>query len=350
MSPRKFSYAAGVAFTAAGATCWSLGGALVRLTENVDAWQIIFYRSLAVLVLMGLWMSVRFRGSLMRHVAQAGANAAIAGIAVGTAGLTFVAALFYTTVAEAIFMVGISPFLSAILGFWILRERIPPITWAAMTVALAGMAVIFYGKGGVPSTIESGHGPKFIAHSAVIDEVWETLAPALRYLRDERGNRRAGTLETYFDIIRPADFEPPRQNPWRHSERFQADGFELVARESEHVPGKPSCSLEIGVSEDAADDRIAWWSGDCTVDSEFLKAIEPRTTVFFHDCTFVDYPGQVHGFFDLLAALPERVRSKMVLMHHEDDIEANRALVEAAGFRVALPGHAYDLESGRRIE
>lgn len=208
----------------------------------------------------------------------------------------------------------------------------------------------FYGKGGVPSTIESGHGPKFIAHSAVIDEVWETLAPALRYLRDERGNRRAGTLETYFDIIRPADFEPPRQNPWRHSERFQADGFELVARESEHVPGKPSCSLEIGVSEDAADDRIAWWSGDCTVDSEFLKAIEPRTTVFFHDCTFVDYPGQVHGFFDLLAALPERVRSKMVLMHHEDDIEANRALVEAAGFRVALPGHAYDLESGRRIE
>ncbi|MCB1379878.1 MAG: EamA family transporter [Alphaproteobacteria bacterium] len=148
MSPRKFSYAAGVAFTAAGATCWSLGGALVRLTENVDAWQIIFYRSLAVLVLMGLWMSVRFRGSLMRHVAQAGANAAIAGIAVGTAGLTFVAALFYTTVAEAIFMVGISPFLSAILGFWILRERIPPITWAAMTVALAGMAVIFYGKGG----------------------------------------------------------------------------------------------------------------------------------------------------------------------------------------------------------
>ena len=45
-------------------------------------------------------------------------------------------------------MVGISPFLSAMIGYWILRERIPPITWIAMTVALAGMGVIFYGNGG----------------------------------------------------------------------------------------------------------------------------------------------------------------------------------------------------------
>jgi drug/metabolite transporter (DMT)-like permease len=78
----------------------------------------------------------------------AGMNAVIAGIAVGTAGLTFVAALFYTTVAQAIFMVGVAPFFSAMLGFWILRERIPPITWVSMTIALAGMGLIFYGTGG----------------------------------------------------------------------------------------------------------------------------------------------------------------------------------------------------------
>lgn len=148
MSPKPFSYATGVAFTAAGATCWSLGGALVRLTDNVDAWQIIFYRSLTVLVLMSLWLTYRFGASLPRRMIGAGINAVIAGIAVGTAGLTFVAALFYTTVAQAIFMVGITPFVSAIIGFWILRERIQPITWAAMTVALGGMAVIFYGNAG----------------------------------------------------------------------------------------------------------------------------------------------------------------------------------------------------------
>ncbi|WP_373502474.1 DMT family transporter [Aestuariivirga sp.] len=148
MTPRRFSYAAGVAFVVAGATCWSLGGALVRLTDGIDVWQIIFYRSMTVLVCMGIWLGFRFGTDFFTRMADAGFNAVIAGVAVGTAGITFVAALFYTTVAEAIFMVGIAPFLSAMLGYWILREKIPPITWVAMTVALAGMGLIFYGNRG----------------------------------------------------------------------------------------------------------------------------------------------------------------------------------------------------------
>ena len=60
MNPIRFSYAAGVVFTAAGATCWSLGGALVRATQDVDVWQIIFYRSVTVLLCMGLWLGFRF--------------------------------------------------------------------------------------------------------------------------------------------------------------------------------------------------------------------------------------------------------------------------------------------------
>ena len=148
MSPKPFSYGAGAAFVVAGATCWSLGGALVRLTDGIDVWQIIFYRSLTVLVCMAVWLGIRFGAGVFHRMGDAGLNAVIAGVAVGTAGLTFVASLFYTTVAQAIFMVGVAPFLSAMLGFWILRERIPPVTWAAMTIALAGMGIIFYGNRG----------------------------------------------------------------------------------------------------------------------------------------------------------------------------------------------------------
>ena len=148
LNARPFSYATGAAFTAAGAICWSLGGALVRLTKDIDVWQIIFYRSITVIICTGLWLGIRFGSTLPALIAGAGINAAIAGLAVGTAGLAFVASLFYTTVAQAIFMAGIAPFLSAMLGLWILREPIPSITWTAMTVALAGMAIIFYGSGG----------------------------------------------------------------------------------------------------------------------------------------------------------------------------------------------------------
>lgn len=148
MTRKPLGYATGALLAAGGASCWSLGGALVRMTDGIDAWQIIFYRSITVLVCMGFWLGLRFRGRIFHHMRVAGLNAVVAGIAVGTAGLTFVAALFYTTVAQAIFMVGIAPFLSAVLGLWILRERIPGITWVAMCIALFGMAVIFYGSEG----------------------------------------------------------------------------------------------------------------------------------------------------------------------------------------------------------
>lgn len=148
MTPRTFSYATGVALTAASAVCWSLNGGLVRLTQGIDAWQIVFYRSSALLVCMCMWLAYRHGGQFASRIVHAGPNAAIAGVAIAGAGLSFMLSLFYTTVAQAIFMVGVAPFLSAILGLWILRERIPGITWIAMLIALAGMAVIFKGNSG----------------------------------------------------------------------------------------------------------------------------------------------------------------------------------------------------------
>ena len=207
----------------------------------------------------------------------------------------------------------------------------------------------FESHGDARPTREGGASPKLIAHHAVLGEIWETLAPSLRYMRAGDGSLTGGTLATYFEVLAPVAAEPPRHGPWRHSEAFAAGQLRVVARETEHVPGKPACSLEIAATGDPGDDRIAFWSGDSVVDVARLEAIEPRTTVYFHDCTFIDYPGQVHGYFDLLESLSEPVRRKLVIMHHEDNIEENRARVERAGLRVALPGHVYDLGSGQRI-
>ncbi len=208
----------------------------------------------------------------------------------------------------------------------------------------------FYeGREGVEPVMRGGPKPKLLAHSAVRDEMWETLAPSLRYLR-EGEDLRAGTLAHYFDVAEAEQSEAPRDNPWAHAERFEFEDLAIVCRESEHVPGKPSCSLEFELEPGRSDGRLAWWSGDCTVDAARLSALEPRTTVFFHDCTFVDYPGQVHGAFSLIEKLPRPVLDKLVIMHHEDDLETHRARVEALGVRIALPGQRWDLHRGVRLE
>jgi drug/metabolite transporter, DME family len=146
---------AGMALVLGGATCWSLGGVLVRLTDGIDIWQIVFYRSLVMLAVVGVWIWSVHGNQSIAIVRRAGWTAVIAGIAAGLAGLAFVGAVFHTTVAQAILMMGISPFCAALLGWWILRERVQKATWAGMLVALVGLAIMLAGGPGGGSFIGS---------------------------------------------------------------------------------------------------------------------------------------------------------------------------------------------------
>lgn len=202
----------------------------------------------------------------------------------------------------------------------------------------------FIASDAVPPIAKGGPRPKLLCHSAVQDELWEALAPSLRYIPDP-GAPNSGTLQTYFDPTPAHSSTPPKANSWPHSESFAVEGLELVATETVHVPGKPSTSLAF----DVGDGKVAWWSGDSIVDAAQLIALEPRTTIFFHDCTFIEYPGQIHGSFSELEKLPVEVRRKLVLMHHEDDLESHRARAEALEFRLGMPGQVYDLQTGTQV-
>jgi hypothetical protein len=182
----------------------------------------------------------------------------------------------------------------------------------------------------------------------VLAELWEVLGPSLRYRSNVKGEPVTGRLADYFDVLVPSDVEPPRQATWNHAEVFSAPDLALVVRETRHVYGKPSTSLEFQLP--GAGGRIAWWSGDSVVDPELLRRLAPKTSVFFHDCTFTEFPGQVHGRFSDFEKLGPGLREKIVLMHHEDDIEQYRERSESLGFRLAMPGDVYDLYSGDCIQ
>jgi ribonuclease BN (tRNA processing enzyme) len=198
------------------------------------------------------------------------------------------------------------------------------------------------------AVMKGGPRPRLVAHSSVRAELWEVLGPSLRYRSDAQGEPVPGRLEDYFDVLAPTRVEAPRLAAWNHAEAFRCDDLQVLVRETRHVYGKPSTSFEFALP--GTNGRCAWWSGDAVVDAELLQRLLPRTSIFFHDCTFTEFPGQVHGLFSDFEKLDAELRQKIVLMHHEDDIERYRARAEALGFRLAMPGDVFNLHDGACLQ
>jgi hypothetical protein len=72
-------YARGVALVALAGVFWSLGGLLVRWIEVAGTWQIIFYRSFALVLTLLAITALRHRGRLGAAFVAAGWNGIAAG-------------------------------------------------------------------------------------------------------------------------------------------------------------------------------------------------------------------------------------------------------------------------------
>ena len=138
-------YALGVVLVALAGVFWSTGGILIRWIEAADAWQIIFYRSLSLAAALLLIVGMRHRGRLIAAFAAAGRGGLLAGACLAGGFVGYVLALEHTSVANAVFMLGASPFFVAVLSYWALGERVRAATWLAMVIALSGIALMVAG-------------------------------------------------------------------------------------------------------------------------------------------------------------------------------------------------------------
>jgi DME family drug/metabolite transporter len=121
---------------------WSTGGVLVKLVEAADARQIVLYRSLFVALTVGAVLAWRTRGTLLPSFRAVGWNGALGGLCLAGAFIFFIEALTRTTVANALFILAVQPFLAALFARLILGEAVHGTTWLAMLAALAGIGVM----------------------------------------------------------------------------------------------------------------------------------------------------------------------------------------------------------------
>ena len=134
--------ALGAALALGGGALLSLAGITLRHMESAGGWQILFFRSLTFFVVVAAYLAIRYRARVVDAFVRVGKPGIVVALSLGLGSACYVFALLLTTVANALFIISAAPFMTAILGWLWLRERVTPVTWAAMTFALAGIAIM----------------------------------------------------------------------------------------------------------------------------------------------------------------------------------------------------------------
>ena len=121
------------------------------MIEGASEWQIVLYRSLSLSVTILIVMAVRQRSFPAVSLAGAGATNYVAGLCLAITFIGFIFSLKHTTVANTLLLMSTASFMAAILGWLVLGERVPRVTWVTMVVATAGVAAMVGGEASVGS-------------------------------------------------------------------------------------------------------------------------------------------------------------------------------------------------------
>ena len=120
----------------------STGGPLFRAIESATAWQLLFYRALGLLLVVGCYAWAKAGWRFRAAFGGLGWRGLAAALCLSGASISYISAMQLTTVANVMFMVATSPLVGALLGRIFLHERVQPVTWAAMAIAVCGIGIM----------------------------------------------------------------------------------------------------------------------------------------------------------------------------------------------------------------
>lgn len=127
------------------AVAWSTAGVGQRELDVSAATQVAGRAGFAAIALLLLVVATE-RGRTIAALRAMGRWDALYALLLAISSGTFLLALTYTTVANVLFMQAAAPFIAALLGWWLLAERISRRTWLAMGLAGVGVGLMAAGS------------------------------------------------------------------------------------------------------------------------------------------------------------------------------------------------------------
>ena len=126
----------------ASALFLSTSGVGLRVIESANAWQILFYRSISMMALVLLVLVLVNRHTWVSRFKNIKSDDILLALVLGTGFVAYVFALLTTTVANALFIFSAAPFFAALLGWFLLGERVPLRTCIAIGGAVMGLGIM----------------------------------------------------------------------------------------------------------------------------------------------------------------------------------------------------------------
>ncbi len=140
--PERSQHLKGILLMTGAGLCWSTGGIFVRSVDITNSWEIAFWRSLAMALVMALILYVRHAGRVLQSVTSLGVSGFLAGFFLAMATVCFILAVTRTTVANTLIIISIAPFLAALAARLFLGEPVATRSYVAMGIALIGIGAM----------------------------------------------------------------------------------------------------------------------------------------------------------------------------------------------------------------
>ena len=123
----------------------SAGGLLLRSIEVAGPWHVLFYRQGTLSLTLILLLLLYHRGRIVQEFVGIGRYGVAAGLAMAMGATCFIHSLSNTTVANTLFILSATPFVTAVLAWMWLKEPVRRSTWISMSLALFGIAIMVGG-------------------------------------------------------------------------------------------------------------------------------------------------------------------------------------------------------------
>ena len=127
---------------------WSFGPYVVRHIDQSQLipWQYLFTRGIVIFILLNVYLFLNEGLKFYKNYLNIGIPGIIGGAGLATAMITFIWSISNTTAAVTLLCLAAMPFITAMLGFMFLRERISITVWISIFVASFGIIVMALGN------------------------------------------------------------------------------------------------------------------------------------------------------------------------------------------------------------